>query len=141
MAYRRFQERGMGRTPAEDAVCKASFAGGFFSPTCWSALVLSPVAPPPAPTGAALTTPPASGEEAQALVDSLVNQQLADQQALNAGNVQSSWWDSLTGNTYSAASSVASGATSMLPWVLGAIGLGIFAIVAIGSGSPRRYGR
>lgn len=45
------------------------------------------VAPPPAPTGAALTVPPASGADAQALVDSLVNQQMTSQQALNASQV------------------------------------------------------
>ena len=138
MAYR--VKRGMGRTEAEDAVCKSSFAGGFFSPTCWSMLQPSTVAPPGAPTGDALTVAPASGEQAQATVDALLNQQLADQQAANAGTVTSSWWDTLMGNTSAAGSAAVSTVTSPLLW-LGLAGLGIFAMVAMGGGSARRYGR
>jgi hypothetical protein len=46
------------------------------------------LAPPPAPTGPALTVPPASGADAAALVQSLTNQQLAAQQGSNAAQVQ-----------------------------------------------------
>lgn len=62
----------------------------------------STVAPPPAPTGAVLTVPPKDEASAQAVVDGLLNQQLKDQQALNAQNVQSSWTDELAGGTYNA---------------------------------------
>lgn len=138
MAYR--SNPGMGRTLAEDATCRAGTFGGFFTPVCWTALQSSAVAPVGAPTGDVLTVPPASGAEAQATVDALVNQQLIDQQALNAGAVQSSWLDTLTGNTYAAGSSVASTVTS--PWLwLGLAGLGAFALVTVGGGSARRYGR
>ena len=135
----RVRSRGMGRTVAEDAVCKASFAGGFFSPTCWSALTPSTLAPPGAPTGDTLTVPPASAADAQATVDALVNQQLVDQQALNAGAVQSTWWDTLTGNTAAAGSGVSNLLSTAFPWILA--GLGVFAMVAMGGGSARRYGR
>lgn len=139
MAYR--INRGLGRTPAQDAECRDGTFGGFFTPACWSMLEPSPLAPPQSPVGDVLTVPPASGEQAQATVDALLNQQLADQQALNASQVSSSWWDSLTGGTYGAVASVASGVASF-PWVLiGVIGVGMFALVAMSGGSPRRYGR
>jgi hypothetical protein len=103
-------------------------------------LTPSTVAPPGAPTGDVLTVPPASGADAQATVDALVNQQLVDQQALNAGAVQSTWWDTLTGNTYAAGAAVGSAAIS--PWLwLGLAGLGVFGLVAMGGGTARRYGR
>lgn len=129
---------GLGRTPAEDAVCQTSFAGGFFSPTCWTALVPSTVAPPGSPTGAVLTVPPASGADAQATVDALLNQQLIDQQNLNAAGVQSSMLDQAASGAVAAGSAV----TSAIPWTLIVLaGLGIFALVAVGGGSARRYGR
>jgi hypothetical protein len=83
-----------------------------------------------------LTVPPASGEEAQATVDALLDQQLRDQQALNAAGVQSSWLDRASSQLVAAGDSLSS------PWLLlGALGLGVFALVAVGGGSPRRYGR
>jgi len=89
----------------------------------------------PAPTGAVLTTPPASGADAQATVDALVNQQLVNQQAANAAGVTSSWVDT------AASSAVAAGGvlTSGFPWLLA--GLGIFALIALGGVGPKRYGR
>ena len=134
-------KRGLGRTQAEDAVCRASLWGGILMPSCWSALDQSTVAPPGAPTGDVLTVPPASGVDAQATVDTLLNQQVVDQNALNAGAVTSSWWDSLTGGTYAAASGVASGFTSYLPWILGGLGLIVVMGGFAGGGSARRYGR
>lgn len=135
--------RGMGGlTPDQLAQCDASFLGGIWNPTCWQPInPPSTVAPVGAPTGDALTVPPASGADAQATVDALVNQQLVDQNALNAPSVTSSWWDSLTGGTYATASSAASGLTSYLPWILGGIGLLVFGMVAMGGGSPRRYAK
>lgn len=131
-------KRGMGRTVAEDVVCRSEVFGGFFNPACWSALELSAVAPPGAPTGDVLTVPPASGVDAQATVDALVNQQLIDQQTLNAQGVQGSLVDSLASGVVSAGSAVA----GAFPWLwVGLGGLGLFALVAIGGGSPRRYGR
>lgn len=138
MPYR--LKRGMGRTAAQDVVCRSETFGGFFDPACWSALEVSPIAPPGAPTGSALTVPPASGEEAQATVDALLNQQLADQQALNAQGVTSSWWNQVTGGTAAIAQNAFSMA-SALPWILGGVGLIAFALIAGGGGSPRRYGR
>jgi hypothetical protein len=130
------RNHGLGRTPAEDAVCRAGTFGGFFTPVCWTALTPSTVAPPRAPSGDVLTVPPASGEEAQATVDALLDQQLRDQQALNAAGVQSSWLDRASSQLVAAGDSLSS------PWLLlGALGLGVFALVAVGGGSPRRYGR
>ena len=136
-------KRGMGvLSQYEYAQCNAQFLKGILNPSCWQTVTpASSVAPPPAPTGDVLTVPPASGEEAQATVDTLLNQQLTDQQTLNAGAVTSSWWDSLTGGTYAAASDAASGVTSYLPWILGGVGLLVFGMVAFGGGSARRYGR
>jgi hypothetical protein len=133
-------------TAATTAACANDFAGGFFYPSCWFASIFpdppSMVAPPPAPTGAALTTAPADAASAQALADQLAAQQLAAQKALNATQVQSTWLDTLLGNTAAAGGSIGDGIdtlTSYLPWVIG--GVALFAMVAIGGGSPRRYGR
>lgn len=116
------------------------------NPTCWGrstdewALgVRGTVAPPRSPTGDVLTVPPASGEEAQATVDALLNQQLEDQKALNAGNVQSGWIDEAASGVVDTGSAVGSIFSS--PWLWGALGLGVFALVAVGGGSARRYGR
>jgi hypothetical protein len=85
--------------------------------------------------------PPASGEQAQQTVDDLLNQQVVDQNAMNAGAVTSSWWDSLTGGAYGAATGAASGFTSYLPWILGGLGLIVVMGSFAGGGSARRYGR
>lgn len=129
-------KHGLGRTLAQDAVCQTEVFGGFFDPSCWSALVPSTVAPVGAPTGSVLTVPPASGVDAQTTVDSLVNQQLTDQQSLNATAVQSSALDQAASGVVAVGSAV----TSPLMWI-GLIGLGVFALVAMGGGAPRRYGR
>jgi hypothetical protein len=140
--------RGLGATQAYcDAMKqqKTVLGTGTYPPSCvWAAIF--GYDPPttgvaPAPPVDLWTVPPASGADAQATVDALANQQLVDQQAANAGNVQGSWWDTLTGGTYSAAVGAASGLTSALPWLLGGLGLVAFAFVAAGSGSARRYGR
>ena len=132
-------------TPTEYAACNGMPYRGIFNAYCWQSVEQLPanVAPVGAPTGDALTVPPASGEDAQATVDALVNQQMRDQQALDAAVVKSGpgWIDEAMGEVYSGASSAASGLTSALPWILGALGLGVFALVAVGGGGPRRYGR
>lgn len=54
---------------------------------CWSNSTITPlppVLPPPAPSGSVLTTAPASGQTAQATVDTLISQNAAQ----NAANVQ-----------------------------------------------------
>lgn len=54
------------------------------------AAVYTPTPMPPtvkAPTGEVLTTPPASGEEAQAQVDALIAQQMREWQAANAAHM------------------------------------------------------
>jgi hypothetical protein len=132
-------KRGMGGlTPAQYAACNDSFLGGIWNPTCWQSLnPPSTVAPVGAPTGSALTVPPASGADAQATIDTLVNQQMTDQQALNAGAVQSSWWDTVTGAVGSVAPD--SGTSWLMYGVLAIVG--VMAFVSIGGGSARRYGR
>jgi hypothetical protein len=133
-------QRGLGGlTPAQLTACNAEFMGGIFDPSCWQTInPPSTVAPVGSPTGSTLTVPPASGTDAQSTVDTLVNQQLVDQNALNAGAVTSSWWDTLTGDAYATTSG---GLTSYLPWILGGVGLLIFGMAAMGGGSARRYGR
>src|ERR1017187_7026237 len=62
-------------------------------PCMWAAIFgysNSEIGVPPAPTGAALTVPPASGQSAAELAQSLSDQQVAAQQAINAAGVQSS---------------------------------------------------
>jgi hypothetical protein len=134
--------RGLGRTPADDAACDKAFAGGFFWPTCWTALTPSTVAPPQAPPLDKWVTPPASGDDAQQTVDDLLNQQLRDQQTLNGQGVKSSWWDSVAGGSASAAGSLVPAITGGVPWGWLAIaGVAVFGMVALSGGSPRRYGR
>jgi hypothetical protein len=132
--------RGLGvLTQYEYAQCNAQFLRGILNPSCWQTVApQSTVAPVGAPTGDVLTVPPASGTDAEATVDTLTNQQLLDQNALNAAAVTSSWWDTLTGNAYATTSG---GLSSYLPWILGGVGLLIFGMAAMGGGSARRYGR
>ena len=155
MAYRR-RRGGLGIAPPECATgthltcgpktdCSDSWNWAL-APACWSqsaaawALQAGAVAPPPAPTGDVLTVPPASGAEAQATVDQLVNQQMTDQQAKNAAGVTSSWWDQIVGAPAAAASALT---PSSIPWgwIIGGFGIVAFGMVALGGGSPRRYGR
>jgi len=89
---------------------------------------------------------PESGEAAQATVDELLNQQLRDQQAINAGQVRSTWTDEFLGGAAvvgdAAGAAAEKGLTfgvSGLVWV--AVGLGVFGLVALSAGGPRRYGR
>ncbi len=136
MAYRR-KRRGLGA--ADSWYCPApgvpvSYIEKWLG--CSDPNAPSPVAPVGAPSGSVLTVPPASGVDAQATVDSLVNQQMIDQQALNATGVQSSTSDLILGSGGAAVS-----AASSIPWGWLAVGLGAFALVAVGGGSPRRYGR
>lgn len=104
-------------------------------------IVDTTVAVAPAPTSDALTVPPASGESAAALVQSLSDQQVAAQQAANAEGVKSGVLDQWSSDIVDTANAATSGVTSALPWILGAVGLGIFALVAFSGGSARRYGR
>jgi hypothetical protein len=98
----------------------------------------TPIATPGAPSGSVLTVPPASEAEAQATVDALLNQQIRDQQALNAQGVTSSWADQASSAVVDTAD-LKPGGVPWWVWLAG--GLGLFAAVAIGGGRPRRYGR
>lgn len=102
------------------------------------------VAPPKAPTD--LTTPPASGAAAQQTVDALLNQQMADQQALDASQVTTTIGSEVGGALSQAGDTVSSAAKNAVesltsPWLWLGLGLGVFALVAIAGGGPRRYGR
>jgi hypothetical protein len=148
MAYRR-NRRGFGASPPGVYDCSGPISW-YLSSSCWSqprevwaaaySKAMSPIAPPQAPTGDVLTVPPASGADAQATVDALVNQQMADQQAKNAAGVTSSWWDQIVGAPVAAASSLTPGSIPW-GWIIGGVGLLAFGMVAIGGGSSRRYGR
>jgi len=117
---------------------------GTYPPSCmWAAIFgYDPpaVGVPPAPTGDVLTVPPASGAEAQATVDALLNQELEAQKAANAAQVKSSWTDRLASGIEDAGDTLLKpGGISLWIWLAG--GLGVFALVAVTTGSPRRYGR
>jgi hypothetical protein len=109
---------------------------------CWGFFQPAPtVAPPGVPTGAALTVPPADEAQAQATVDALLNQQLADQQALDASQVSSSWFDQAASGAVAAGNAITNPIGGLSPIVWLALGLGAFALVAMSGGGPRRYGR
>jgi hypothetical protein len=139
----RLQSRGMGAvdlfgqrcTPiAGDSSCPA--------PGWWMSLfglVDTSVGVAPAPPVDVWTVPPASGVDAQATVDTLLNQQLVNQQTANAAGVQSSVVDQAASGVVAAGSSISSALSS--PWLWGLLGLGAFALVAVGGDQPRRYGR
>jgi hypothetical protein len=102
----------------------------------------TPIGTPGAPTGAALTTPPASEADAQAQVDALLNQQLEAQKALNAAGVQSTWVDEAASGVVDTADSLNPLKPGNINWLFwGGVGLAMFAVVAVSGGSPRRYGR
>jgi hypothetical protein len=102
----------------------------------------------PAPTGSALTLPPASGEEAQALVDAQLAAQLEAQKKANAAGVTSGWIDSAASGVVDTSASIGDSISNTLQnpfgvsWLVwGAIGIGVFALVVGGGGSARRVGR
>lgn len=98
----------------------------------------TPIGVAPAPTGTALTVAPASGEDAAALQQSLADEALRRQVELNATGVHSNPIDQLSTSVVETGSAIAS-----LPWgmIAAAVGVGVFALVAVGGGSARRYGR
>lgn len=130
-------------TPAIKAACNTETFGGMFDSQCWGAYLwpdpVSTVAPPPVPTQAQLDAAAATPDGAAALVQTLANQQAVAQQALNASQVQSSTTDLILGGTAAAAGTVSDTLTAAFPWILG--GVALIAVVAMGGGSPRRYGR
>jgi hypothetical protein len=142
---------------AGTAVDCGLFAGGFFNKTCWCLsfpslcsqsdyVAARAVADPTvyntlkeapvvgAPAGAVLTTAPASGAQAQGTIDALVAQQNADWQAQNTASMQQT-----QSNLDQLAAEYPSAGVPWWVWVAG--GVGLLAVVAIGGGSPRRYGR
>jgi|ERR1019366_2824732 hypothetical protein len=99
----------------------------------WFGYSLPTVGVAPAPSQAVWTTPPATGVDAQATVDSLLNDQLVAQQNVNASNVGSTWLDTVFG-----------GASNYIntPSMLGVLVIvGVLGFAYIGGSSPRRYGR
>jgi hypothetical protein len=134
------------------------FGGGVFNEACWclefpslcsadkykAAVALAnpdivyaqPLPPPPvaAPTGAALTVPPASGEQAAQTVNDLLAQQEAAWQAQNARTMAE------TAGNLKNIQQPQNGGVPMWVWI-GLAGIAVFGVVAIGAGSPRRYGR
>jgi hypothetical protein len=112
------------------------------APSWWMSLwgiTDTSVAVAPAPPQSVWTVPPASGVDAQATVDTLLNQQLVNQQTANAAGVQSSAVDQAASAVVDTASGVGSFLSS--PWLWGLLGLGAFALIAVGGDQPRRYGR
>ncbi len=112
----------------------------YLNPGCYFAGPPSNIAPVGAPTGNLLRVPPASGVDAQATVDALANQQLIDQQAIAGAQVTSSTLDQVASGLVAAGDTLAAPlGISWLIWLAG--GIGVFAMVAMGGGRPRRYGR
>ena len=94
------------------------------------------VAAPGVPDQSLWTVAPVNGQTAQQTVDNIINQQAADQQALDAGLVSSSWWDTVMGG--------AGNVISTSSWIPVAL-LGVLAVVVlvpmVSDGGARRYGR
>jgi hypothetical protein len=133
--------RGFGQIT--DATQCTSFFGWLGNSDCWGHSipywqnVVTPggsgIAPPPAPTGSVLTTPPANAAEAQATVNELLNQQMAAQQAADASQVQPvtdvySLLNSATGSVLAGSSTTSSG----VPWWVWVVAGGIFLVAAFG---------
>ena len=99
----------------------------------------------PAPGSGGGVTLPTTGTPDD-VISAAVNQQMTDQQAIDASNVQGSWvWD-LEGAAANAGDAAANAAkkaaeSAMSPWLWLGLGLGAFALVAVAAGGPRRYGR
>src|ERR1019366_8423474 len=114
-------KRGLGVTTYEcQAIQESSdpMSAHVSLPCMWAAIFgysNSEIAVPPAPTGAALTVPPASGADAAALAQSLSDQQVAAQQAINAQGVQSSLVDQASSGIVDTASAVTGSLSAALP--------------------------
>jgi hypothetical protein len=176
----RLRKRGMGDVldPTSSGALKCGlFAGGVFNKACWClewpslcgsadyvaakvladpSLIAAIQAPPTvgAPTGAALTTPPANAADAQAEVDAILAQQLADWNAQNAATIaqtkanldqvaQNQPITCFFGTATQADDGTWSCVSSSTNWLLyGALAVGVLALVSMGGGgSARRYGR
>ena len=116
-------------------------------PSVYAALQAPPVVG--APTG---STPPADAAQAQAQIDEILAQQLAAWKAQNAATLAETQanLDRIASEQpqvtcfFGTATQAEDGTWSCggTNWLLyGGIALGVFALVAIGGGSPRRYGR
>lgn len=137
------------------------FAGGVFQKACWclqfpslcstedyqAAMALAhpdvyvAVQAPPAvgsPGGAALTVPPASGEQAQETVDGLLAQQDVAWKTQN----QEMMAETQRRLEAIAASQPSLFAAGMNWWLWAGIAVAtVFALAVVGGGTPRRYGR
>lgn len=94
------------------------------------------IAVAPAPTGAALTVPPVSGDSAAALVQSLSDQQVAAQQAANAQGVQSGILDQAASGIVDTTNAAVSGLTSAFPWIIGICVVGV--VMALSVAGPKQ---
>ena len=127
------------------------FGGGVFQKACWclswpslcsesdyvaaQALanpdVYNTLKPPPpvgSPTGAALNTPPASGEVAQQTVDTILTQQMTDWQTQNQAAL-----DQTQGTLDAYAQQYQQATSGTKWWLIAALaGLGLFAFTALG---------
>ena len=128
---------GAGNPDVPDAPCATQWAWAI--PTCWQwpkSIIYGDKYPaPPAPPVVGSTLPdgspippvPASGEEANATIDAIIAEQKA---RANAQNL--SFFQTVQTNLES---------TGIPWWAWLAGGVGVFALVAVSGGSPRRYGR
>lgn len=143
-------------TPEQaSAYCSAGRWNWLTSSQCWGksldewqrGALATVAAAPGAPPVALWTVAPADGAAAQATVDDLLNAQLRAQQERNAAGVNSSLGWRLASGVEDAGTAIGDAVkiplealTNWKLWALVAIG-GAAALVAIGGGSPRRYGR
>jgi hypothetical protein len=137
-----------GRGMGVDASQCTSFFSWALNSDCWGHSIPywqqamipggSGLAVPAAPTGSVLTTPPASGADAQATVDALLNEQLAAQQVANAAQVQPvtdiySLFNSATGGMFAGGGGDSTPSPGFsVPWWAWAVGGGIFLVAAFG---------
>lgn len=146
-------------TPAQVAAyCSADRWNWLTSVDCWGrsledwqrGALATVAAAPGAPPVGVWTVAPADGSVAQTTVDEILAGQLREQQRLNAAGVDSSIaWRAASGieaagdAAAGAAAAVGNAVAGAIDWKLWALlGVGAVAVfVAVGGGSPRRYGR
>lgn len=131
---------GMGATNPDVPVNPCATRWAWSIPTCWQwpkTLIYgdnypSPPVPPPVgstlPDGSPIPVIPESGAAAQETIQAITDQQIRDTQAGNQ-----TFFEELDTRVNPPAG------VPWWAWLLG--GLGVFAVVATGGGSPRRYGR
>jgi hypothetical protein len=148
MAYR-VKSRGVGSIlPAEDptGIASSDWANcrgwsSYLNPGCYFTGPKKVVGVPGAPTGTDLILPPASGEDAAALQQAMADEAMRQQQQIAAAQVQTNVLDQAASVVVDTGDVLSTGPGGLSWWLWGGLALAGFAVVTLGGGSPRRYGR